>query len=96
MKNVKAIIVEIDGKEQRLTVKEAKALHAALGELVGEKPVKVEHHHHNPPIWTHRPYMQVYNATPLKPGEITCNANAQMATANLSERMSVSGIGKLV
>lgn len=94
MKNVKAIIVEIDGKEQRLTIKEARALYEALSELVGEKPAKVEHHHHNPPIWRYQSYnLGVYTAPPLRGDEITCNANTQMAVTNLSDRMSLSVIG---
>lgn len=44
------IVVQIGKKDHTLTIEEAKRLHAALGDLFGNKMVvKHEHHHHERP-----------------------------------------------
>jgi len=84
MTKVKAILIDIDGEEKRLTIAEAKALHDALGELVGSntQPIPM-------PIQPYSPTLEPY-INPLRPYFAMDATEPGNFSIPISERMSVS------
>ena len=90
MSEVKAILIDIDGDEKRLTVDEARKLYAALGELVGSKTETTIKHEYAP-YWRPYGWPYTYNNGTIMCGN-TANSTAMM-TAQLSDTVNVSAIG---
>lgn len=77
---IKKITLDIDGIEIGLTPEQAKKLHMALDELIGEKRT-VEHVHHHDNWYWQQPYRWTYGTVGIGQPSTTTMYNATTANA---------------
>ena len=71
-KIIKSITLELDGKEIVITEEQARTLHAALAELLGEPKEKVHHVPYTPSWWSTWPtptWQLPYTTTSIGTGD---------------------------